>query len=167
MLEMKVTLTAAADLIAAINNLAAVLDGKNLKPVAKASTSAASAPVAQPATPTAPVNPTPTPVAALGAPLSATPAPTATPIAPSVPVAAPAPAVTPAANVAPAPTIPTSAPQYTIDMIAAAGTALIDAGKMDQVMQLLGKLGVETLTELAPENYGAVANELRALCAAI
>lgn len=171
MLEMKVTLTAAADLIAAINNLAAVLDGKNLKPIAKTGAPAASAPVAQPTTPTAPVNPTPAPVAtpaqAPGAPLSATPAPTATPIVPSVPVAAPAPAVTPAANVAPAPTIPTSAPQYTIDMIAAAGTALIDAGKMDQVMQLLGKLGVETLTDLAPENYGAVANELRALGAAI
>lgn len=123
------------------------------------------------ATPTAPVNPTPAPVAtpaqAPGAPLSATPAQMATPIAPTAPVATPAPAVTPVANVAPAPAVPTSAPQYTLDMIATAGSALIDAGKMDQLMQLLGKFGVASLTELAPESYGAVANELRAMGAAI
>ena len=99
--------------------------------------------------------------------MSATPAQTATPIAPTVPVAAPAPAVTPAANAAPAPAVPTSAPQYTLDMIATAGSALIDAGKMNQLMQLLGKFCVASLSELAPESYGAVANELRALGAAI
>ena len=66
-----------------------------------------------------------------------------------------------------APAVPTSAPQYTLDMIATAGSALIDAGKMDQLMGLLGKFGVASLTELAPESYGAVANELRALGAAI
>ena len=168
MLEMQVTITAATDLMAALNNIAATFNGKDLKPVAEAG---ASAPVAQPATPTAPVNPTPAPVAtpaqAPGAPLSATPAQTATPIAPTVPVATPAPAAAPAANVAPAPAVPTSAPQYTLDMIATAGATLIDAGKMEQLMQLLGKFGVASLTELAPENYGAVANELRALGAAI
>ena len=46
-------------------------------------------------------------------------------------------------------------------------SALIDAGKMDQLMQLLGKFNVASLTELAPENYGAVAQELRALGARI
>lgn len=171
MLEMKVTITAATDLMAVLNSIAAALNGTDLRPVAKAGASAASAPIAQPTTPTAPVNPTPAPVAtpaqAPGAPLSATPAQTATPIAPTVPVAAPAPAAAPAANVAPAPAVPTSAPQYTLDMIATAGSALIDAGKMDQLMQLLGKFGVASLTELAPESYGAVANELRALGAAI
>ena len=182
MLEMKITV-AAPDLAAAINNLAAALDGKNPHTVcnqfgadSKHIDNAGTINMGvggntQPATPTAPVNPTPAPVAtpaqAPGAPLSATPAQTATPIAPTAPVATPAPAVTPAANVAPAPAVPTSAPQYTLDMIATAGSALIDAGKMDQLMQLLGKFGVASLTELAPENYGAVANELRALGAAI
>lgn len=170
MLEMKIQLSATEELIAAMKNLAA-LNGKDSKPVAKADVPAALTPIAQPTTPTAPVNPTPAPVAtptqAPGAPLSATPAQTATPIAPTVPVATPAPAVTPAANVAPAPAVPTSAPQYTLDMIATAGSALIDAGKMDQLMGLLGKFGVASLTELAPESYGAVANELRALGAAI
>ena len=171
MLEMKVTITAATDLMAVLNNIAAALDGKNPHTVCnqfgadnKHIDNAGTINMGvggntQPATPTAPVNPTPAPVA--------TPAQTATPIAPTVPVAAPAPTVTPAAIVTPAPAVPTSAPQYTLDMIATAGSALIDAGKMDQLMQLLGKFGVASLTELAPESYGAVANELRALGAAI
>lgn len=174
MLEMKVTITAATDLMAVLNNIAAALDGKNLHTVCNqfgadskhidnvGTINMGVGGKIQPATPTAPVNPTPAPVAtpapAPGAPLSATPAQTATPIAPTV---------TPAANVTPAPTVPTSAPQYTLDMIATAGSALIDAGKMDQLMGLLGKFGVASLTELAPESYGAVANELRALGAAI
>lgn len=183
MLEMRVTITAATDLMAVLNNIAAALDSKNPHTVcnqfgadSKHIDNAGTINMGvggntQPATPTAPVNPTPAPVAtpapAPGAPLSATPAQTAIPIAPTVPVAGLAPAAAPAANVAPAPAVPTSAPQYTLDMIATAGSALIDAGKMDQLMQLLGKFGVASLTELAPESYGAVANELRALGAAI
>ena len=119
MLEMKVTITAATDLMAVLNNIAAALDGKNPHTVCNqfgadnkhidnvGTINMGVGANAQPATPTAPVNPTPAPVAAPaqapGAPLSATPAQTATPIAPTVPVATPAPAVTPAANVAPAP----------------------------------------------------------------
>ena len=168
MLEMKITITA-PDLSAAINNLATSLANGKTAPIEKATTPVASAPVAQPATPTAPVNPTRAPVATPtqvpGAPLNATPAPTATPTAPLAPVVAPAPAVTPVANVAPA--VPTGAPQYTLDMIATAGSALIDAGKMDQLLQLLSRFGVASLTELAPESYGAVASELRAMGAVI
>ena len=183
MLEMKVTLTAATDLMAVLNNIAAALDGKNPHTVCNqfgadskhidnvGTINMGVGGKTQPATPTAPVNPTPAPVAtpaqAPGAPLSATPAQTTTPVAPTAPVATPAPTVTPAANVTPAPAVPTSAPQYTLDMIATAGSALIDAGKMDQLMGLLGKFGVASLTELAPESYGAVANELRTLGAAI
>lgn len=177
MLEMKITV-AAPDLAAAINNLAAALDGKNPHTVCNqygtdnkhidnvGTVNMGMSGKAQPATSAAPVNPTPAPTVptqAPGAPLSATPAQTAAQIAPTVPVVQPA----PAANTAPAPTVPTSAPQYTLDMIATAGSALIDAGKMDQLMQLLGKFGVASLTELAPESYGAVAGELRALGATI
>lgn len=92
-----------------------------------------------------------------------------TPTAPSIPVVPtmPAPpAVQPSVPVNPTP-IPTSAPQYTFDMISTAGSALIDAGKMDQLVMLLGKFGVQSLTDLNPESYGAVANELRALGAKI
>ena len=177
MLEVKITI-AAPDLAAAINNLAAALDGKNPHTVCNqygtdnkhidyvGTITMGMSGKARPATPAAPVNPTPAPTVptqAPGAPLSATPAQTAAQIAPTVPVVQPA----PAANTAPAPTVPTSAPQYTLDMIATAGSALIDAGKMDQLMQLLGKFGVASLTELAPESYGAVAGELRALGAQI
>ena len=177
MLEMKITV-AAPDLAAAINNLAAALDGKNPHTVCNqygtdnkhidnvGTVNMGMSGKAQPATPAAPVNPTPAPTVpthAPGAPLSSTPAQTAAQIAPTVPVVQPA----PVANTAPAPTVPTSAPQYTLDMIATAGSALIDAGKMDQLMQLLGKFGVASLTELAPESYGAVAGELRALGATI
>lgn len=92
-----------------------------------------------------------------------------TPTAPSMPVVPtmPAPpAVQPSVPVNPTP-IPTSAPQYTFDMISTAGSVLIDAGKMDQLVMLLGKFGVQSLTDLNPESYGAVANELRALGAKI
>lgn len=92
-----------------------------------------------------------------------------TPTAPSMPVVPtmPAPpAVQPSVPVNPTP-IPTSAPQYTFDMISTAGSALIDAGKMVQLQQLLGKFGVQSLAELKPESYGAIANELRALGAKI
>ena len=63
--------------------------------------------------------------------------------------------------------VPTAAPKYTLDMIANAGSALIDAGKLEQLMALLGKFGVESLTDLDPQNYGSIATELRALGAAI
>lgn len=144
MLEIKVQLSATEELIAAMKNLTAALNGENLKPVAKAGASAASAPIAQPATP------------AFAAMKKLTAAPVATPATmPTI------------AETTAAPAVPTSAPQYTLDMIATAGSALIDAGKMDQLMGLLGKFGVASLTELAPESYGAVANELRVLGAAI
>ena len=176
MLEMKITITA-ADLATAINNLATALSDKaphfvctqnggnnhQIENVGTLTMNMGSK--TQPTAPAAPVNPTPAPTAlaqAPGAPLSATPAQTAAPAAPTVPVAAPAPTAP-----AQAPTVPTSAPQYTLEMIANAGSSLIDAGKMDQLMGLLGKFGVASLTELAPENYGAIAGELRALGATI
>lgn len=180
MLEMKITV-AAPDLAAAINNLTAALDGKNPHTVCNqygtdnkhidnvGTINMSMGGKAQPATTAAPVNPTPapvdTPTQVPGAPLSVTPAPTATPTAPTAPVVAPAPAVTPEANVAP--TVPTGAPTYTLEMIATAGTALIDAGKMDALLNLLGKYGVEALTALDPAQYGSFANDLRALGAQI
>lgn len=176
MLEMKITITA-ADLATAINNLAAALsdkaphfvctqNGGNSHQIENVGTLTMNmGGKTQPAAPVAPVNPASAPTTsaqAHGAPLSATPAQTVAPAAPTVPVAAPAPTAQ-----TQAPTVPTSAPQYTLEMIANAGTSLIDAGKMDQLIGLLGKFGVASLTELQPSSYGAVASELRALGAAI
>ena len=162
MLEIKVKLSATDDLIAAVRNLAAALDGKTPDHTAAINT----API------NAPINPTPAQVAQPTATPAAMPViveTAATPAAmPAIAETAATPAAMPAiAETAAAPAVPTSAPQYTLDMIATAGSALIDAGKMDQLMGLLGKFGVASLTELAPESYGAVANELRALGAAI
>lgn len=84
--------------------------------------------------------------------------------APNVPPAAPT--QPPVQSEAPA-QIPTAAPQYTLDMIAKAGTALVDAGRIADVTALLAKYGVEALTALNPSMYGAIAMELRALGAPI
>ena len=74
----------------------------------------------------------------------------------------------PVAPVNSAPTVvPTAAPTYTLDMLAKAGTALVDAGKMPELMALLNRFGVEALTSLKPEMYGAMAFELRNLGAQI
>lgn len=92
---------------------------------------------------------------------------------------APAPAPAPAAPVSPAPVTPTQtptpapaapvagAPTYTLDQISRAGASLVDAGKMQQLLELLGRYGVQAVTQLQPEQYGTFATELRALGAQI
>ena len=141
MLEMKITI-AAPDLAAAINNLAVALANGNTVPAEKPA-KAEKQTEAKDAAQQAPVNP----MQATGAPLSATPAQTVAPVA-NVPVAS---------------AVPTGAPTYTLDMIARAGAALVDAGKMDALCGLLAKYGVEALTALDPAQYGNFANDLRAL----
>lgn len=79
----------------------------------------------------------------------------AVPTAPTAPISTPE----------PVPTAPTK--QYTLDMIAKAGTVLVDAGKIAEVTALLGKYGVEVLTALNPSKYADVAADLRALGAPI
>ena len=141
MLEMKITI-AAPDLAAAINNLAVALANGNTAPAEKPA-KAEKQTEAKDAAQQAPLNP----MQATGAPLSATPAQTVAPVA-NVPVAS---------------AVPTGAPTYTLDMIARAGAALVDAGKMDALCGLLAKYGVEALTALDPAQYGNFANDLRAL----
>ena len=145
MLELKITI-AAPDLAAAINNLAVALANGNTVPAEKPA-KAEKQTEAKDAAQQAPVNP----MQATGAPLSATPAQTVVPVA-NVPVAS---------------AVPTGAPTYTLDMIARAGAALVDAGKMDALCGLLAKYGVEALTALDPAQYGNFANDLRALGALI
>ena len=69
---------------------------------------------------------------------------------------------------APAPTMPVAgAPTYTLDQISKAGAALVDAGKMEPLLALLTKYGVQAITQLQPAQYGVFATELRALGAQI
>lgn len=127
-----------------------------------------------------------TPQPAGQAPAAASPAaptaatvPTAAPPAPTVPTAVPAsapqpavPTAVPAApqpqTAAPAPAaVPTTAQSYTLDQLAVAATQLMDAGRRDEVVQLLHSFGVQALTALPKEQYGAFATALRQLGAKI
>lgn len=78
---------------------------------------------------------------------------------PNAPVAAAAPS-----PVAEAPSVPAPAPTaYTMDDLGRAGATLIDAGKMPQLIALLGKFGVQAVTQLKAEQFAAFADELKAL----
>ena len=92
------------------------------------------------------------------------PAPTG-PVAPPVALAtAPAPVQPPAAP----PAVPVAAaPAYNRDQIMTAGAALIDAGKINELMGLLNTFGVQAVTQLKQEQLGAFATELRKLGAQI
>lgn len=164
MMEMKITVEA-PDLAASIIKLAeAIASG----PDPNLLTPDEPRPVSS--YPTTPAPAVAAPVAAPAAPVAATPTATPTP-APAPAVAAPAPTAGPASVTpgnTPAPAVPvTGAPTYTLDQISRAGASLVDAGKMQQLLELLGRYGVQAVTQLQPEQYGAFATELRALGAQI
>ena len=145
MLEMIVKIEA-PELAASINKLADAISGH--APAASMAT-VGPALVAAPVEAPAPVNPAHAPVGMTApaqpvGPTSAAPGNTA---APAVPVS--------------------SAPNYTLDQISRAGASLVDAGKMQQLLQLLSRYGVQAITQIQPEQYGAFATELRALGAQI
>ena len=130
---------------------------------ASASAVAAAAKVAEAAMPQVPATPTaPAPVT----PAPTTPAPAPGPAAAPVPTAGPGAATAPGNT--PAPVVPVAAaPSYSMEQIATAGTALVDAGKRDQLLALLSRFGLQAVTQLQPAQYGAFAAELRALGAQI
>lgn len=162
MIEVKVTVDIPG-LSEAINALAAAIEnnhpdavckmtqhGDNNAQIANAGTVHVDFPTAMTETPTqeavAPVA-APTPVAPPTAPeTSAVPSPVAE-------VASPPTTAAPAA--------------VTMDAIGRAGAALVDAGKMPQLIALLGKYGVQAITQLKPDMLDSFAGELRALGAKI
>lgn len=166
MSEIKITITA-PELTEAINNLAVALgNGASnnigavapVAPTAVAPTTAAPVPEAPttapqyaPAVPTTPnVNYPTDATQSVAQPVNVTPVP-------PVPI-----------GVAPtAPAVPTAAPTFTLEMLSKAGADLVDMGKMDSLMMLLQNFGVEAITSLNPEYYGAFATELRNLGAQI
>lgn len=83
-------------------------------------------------------------------------APTSTPVA------------QPAATPSPAPSVPLAQPpQYTVDQIMAAGATLMDAGKVNELINLLHSFGVQAVMDLKPEQLGAFATAMRELGAKI
>lgn len=152
MLEINVTV-AAPELAEAMNALAAALKGAKIEPATGKREKAekpAPIPPADYMPPTDVPAPAPAPVPA--------PAVTPAPVAPAAPTPAPAPV--PAVPVAPAPT-------YNRDQIMTAGAALIDAGKINELMGLLNAFGVQAVTQLKQDQLGAFATELRKLGAQI
>lgn len=103
------------------------------------------------------------------------PAPAAVPPQMPAPATGPAPAMPQTPGPAPAPAPQTAAPvmpvagapTYTLDQISKAGAALVDTGKMEPLLALLTKYGVQAITQLQPAQYGVFATELRALGAQI
>lgn len=168
MMEMKITVEA-PDLAASILKLAeAIASGPDPallipdEPLPVSAYPATPAPAAAPVSP-APVNPTPGPAPTTAAPVAA-PSPSPTPVT-NAPTAGPTSA---APGNTPAPAVPVAgAPTYTLDQISRAGASLVDAGKMQQLLGLLGRYGVQAVTQLKPEQYGAFATELRGLGAQI
>lgn len=161
MLEMKIKIEADAAVLKAIDKLTTALEKNAVNISVPQDTPAPVAPVAPVATPVthAPVPPVTMPPATV-VPTQPTPAPVAA-LTPAPAPAAPAQAVAPTN---PAPTVPvTTAPTYTLDQIAKAGASLVDAGKMEQLLALLAKYGVQAVTQLQPDQYGVFATELRTL----
>lgn len=144
MLEINVTVTIPG-LPEAINNLATAISGKTAITVPAVEENTVKEPKEQPVTQT-PVAPV-TPVAPATVPetVAPTPAPVATPT--------PAPAVA----------------AYTIEQLSIAGAALCEQGKMPQLIALLGKYGVQAVTQLSntPDVINGFATELKALGAAL
>lgn len=70
-----------------------------------------------------------------------------------------------AAAVTPVPTstVPTSSQTYTMEQLAVAATQLVDAGRRSELVNLLQTFGVQALTALPKEQYGAFATQLRIL----
>ena len=154
MLEMKIKIEVADALISAIDKLASALNitaipAQAPAPAAPANPTAAPAPVTAPAS--APVQ------AASTSPI-ADPTPAPPPVQMNAAMTAPT----------PAPVVPvTAAPTYTLDQIATAGAALVNAGKMEQLLALLGKYGIQAITQLKAEQFGPFVTELRGLGAQI
>ena len=55
-----------------------------------------------------------------------------------------------------------AAPTYTVEMLSNAGARLIESGKSNQLTQILSDFKVATLCDIKPEQYGAIAERLRA-----
>lgn len=147
MLEMKLTIEA-PELANALNNLAAALGARPF-PTAQQAPAAASTqpqPVVPQQAPAAPVAPMPAPAPVAPMPAPATTAQPNTPVA-GVPLAQP--------------------PKYTVDQIMAAGAQLMDAGKVNDLMNLLHSFGVQAVMDLKPEQLGAFATALRDMGAKI
>lgn len=158
MIEIKVTVEIPG-MTEAINNLAQAIAEK--KPVAVEAVKQ-EAPAVQASAPVAPVAAPVAPVAPVQPPVQTAPAP-----APVAPVVA---SVTPTVTAASAPAqqqAPTAAKRITLDDLSLAGAKLVDAGKMDALINALQNFGVAAITLLREDQYASFADCLRSMGANI
>lgn len=161
MIEIKVTVEIPG-MTEAINNLAQAIAEK--KPVAVEAVTQ-EAPAVQASAPVAPVAPVVAPVA----PVAPVQPPVQTAPAPAL-VAPAAASVTPTATAASAPAqqqAPTAAKRITLDDLSLAGAKLVDAGKMDALINALQNFGVAAITLLREDQYASFADCLRSMGANI
>lgn len=160
MFEVKVTIESPA-LVEAMNNLAsAIVSGMTVKvPEVKAVAQPIQNQQTAPAAPTQEVPQTPVQTQPIMN------VPTAAPV-PTAPIQAPV-QQTPVAPTQPAQQAATAKTPITLEAISRAGAALVDQGKMQQIMGLLSKYGVQAITQLQPNTYEAFAAEMRTLGAQI
>lgn len=160
----------APELAAAINNVAEVFKNRPVtfpvapvgivEAVAEQTPPPAEKPVEAPVT--APVNAAPTDAPVTGAVNGGASVPTNAPAPARAPIEAPAPVNTAISDPAPA------GKTYTFDDITNAGAQVLEAGKMADLMKLLKDgYGVQAVTQLKPEQYAAIADDLRKLGANI
>ncbi len=67
----------------------------------------------------------------------------------------------PVSTVPTAAAVPVAETAYTIDQLAVAASTLMDAGNAAELQEILMKFGVQALTQLPKEQYGAFAAALR------
>lgn len=145
----------------ALNNLASALQGNNVVNIAPAVSEPQSLPQQQPMP------------EQIQQPVQPAAVPTSMPVQqPTQPVQQQQPMAQPTQPVQqqqpmPQQSVPTSQTAYSMDQLAVAATQLMDTGKRDQLMQLLATFGVQALTALPQEQYGAFATKLRELGANI
>lgn len=167
MMEMKIKIEV-PDLAAAVEKLAAAVTMPNAAPAALPPQMPTPAPATAPVMPqvpgpAAPANPTPAPTTAASV---TAPGPSPAPVTTAPPMTGQAAPLSNAPSPGPAMPVAT-APAYTLDQISKAGASLVDAGKMEPLLALLTKYGVQAITQLQPAQYGVFATELRALGAQI
>ncbi len=165
-ITINVNINASPELMNAINAIAAALSARKDTPIPYTLTEKGEVTVETTPPAAAPVRvaeqvpmpqPAPAPVAA--------PQPAAVPMPQPAPVAAPVPA--PAATPEQPAPVPTTQQTYTMEQLAVAATQLVDAGRREELVGLLGRFGVQALTALPKEQYGAFATTLRQMGAKI
>lgn len=156
MLEIKVTIET-PDLSKAITQLALAIKGSALVADSNSAEMVIPAGTSMDVMEAVPVAPQP---------VTPAPAPAPVPVAP-IPQPNPAPAMNPPQPAAPIPAPVQEAPKIDMNAISRAGAGLIDQGKMQDVLAVLGKYGVQVITQLREDQFEAFAADLRALGAAI